>query len=662
MSSIPSASGPSPSRPPLVDKAALLKEPAIRTAEAISRFAKPKIGPSGLGDYQASALSLVCDQASQITQIDQSLVGITQNDIVPVGLGSANAVTKSVTRLVDLGVALGNLPQDLQVRTTPDQIVTWDQRVAQGFTLNQLAQSVSYYAVQVCSLLSNIRSVVSQIAPSTKDALDVLKPVGNCVSYFLIAFSSFRIFSSSRAIHNARIYRNELRNVALVSDKLAKLKELMTVSDDEVKADLSAKSKDPKKFLKDYFDAKAKPHVEKLLSSAGKIPSYDLTEFAEKLTEPVYKAYLCEHFHVSQEIAQNLSAEEFLALVFYKQELGIEKQNHFINSIADSPKHGEQLRKMITTAIKTKNLAQSRLSTGTACDDSLVRLINTIDASATRKIMKESFVVVSCVAMIVACGLSIAAGPAAPAAMLGAIAAFWILSNAIEYGLSLRDFAVVAKQNEDILESQDLKGWLKNNWKVVLSIAAQVLLVALTIAFLASPLGAGISAFVIAAIVITVAVSLLFNIAVINKDLRKALVKHADWVDRVINQKFAYIFGETIEVDQEYHAQLEDLIDRRRHVKFCDKVLKMSLQDQNNIVKPDLTKLVHNKRKVSDAEKDAFLKTPDGQKELRRLIHIKLDEMIGDETLYKQIKQTYDSVKLRNRMASMPAITLRASP
>jgi hypothetical protein len=674
MASVSGSSGPTPPSKRIEPQEFMASE-GLAISKSVKNLAKTRLGVPKSADYQSSALSLVCDQSSQLTQLTQSLSGYSPIDFTPVGLGSYNAVAKSITKLYDLTQETASLPKNLKGKDASGTF----------FVLNKFFMSASYYAFQICSLLGVVKSAILHINPSAlaESTKQALKPVGNAAYGLLIAFSAFRGIASAKAIYKASSYRSQLRNAVLVSDKLETLSKLMTVTDDEVLKKISKQKLSTENFLKGYYVEKTSTSAKKILDAMGYTGAIDIAAFSKSITEPQYRTLICEKFKIDPETAKGLSAEAFLGLVLYKNEIGIQKQSDFINSIADTPKEAEKLRGMITTALKTSNLGQARLGLSPV-DTSINRLMESIDATATRKIMKESFVVVSCVAMIIACGLSIAAGPAAPAAMLGAIAAFWMISNAIEYGLSLRDFGVVAKENDKELDiaynttkAKNLFEWLsiskenlgisvQKNWKVWASVASQVLLVALTIAALASPLGLALSGVAITAIVITVAVSIFFNIAVLNQTLRKAMIKHADFCDRYVNQKFAALFGEKIAIEDKDEKKLEALLEERQKVRFIAKIQNMSLEQQAQVLSRSGIKLRDYKfiRKsgigsvpVSEAERRGFINTAEGRAQLRKFIGAQLEISVKDKTVYENLRANYDRLKYETRLSSLPGIT-----
>lgn len=623
MTSVPSAgsTGPAPKKYEVADAK------MVKVYKSMSGIYRRSMTPSVHHNFSGPAIGLISDHNSQFSQLSQVLTGYASpSTSPPPGLLSYNSLSKSAIQLVEWG------NESLRfVKSKFGYHLTWEDRLS-------YFQKSSYLAYNLCSGMNLVKNVVG-FFNNQQFSSAVSKAFGHVA---IAAGSTLAIFSGLRAIkaigefYKVYQYKSLLGRCVLMSEKMEALRSMIYVSEKELFANpLDVASK--KAFFKQYYDKKIVEAETEAMTLLGKKERPDIKGLIAGLGSVEAKEVYKTQLGLSEQMMEGLSAEELCGLILMKEEKTIKKREKLASLIGSNTTQGKHLIEAIQTMSKVQAIANPDYKASEA-NEEIEALFSKVQQMTNRKLLKEGAIIASCILTIAASITTLVCPAAFPL-----IIVMWVISNAIEFGVSLKDFSDAAKDKEleptrVYPEALDWKqwfantgAWTKDNWREIISVGVNIIAIGLVVASLCiNPITAPLVGVAIASI-LALALYSYFNACLVHKGARDRLVIIADGIDRVVNKNIAGFLG--IDIDpQEKIKSLSINKDWLSH-----KLMSLDIEDKYAF----FVKL-KSKGKIGDFE-DFRNKSPKERRAILSSLHLKLETIIKQEPsfiadLYKEFK------------------------
>lgn len=605
-----------------------------KTVDKVTKLFQDRLKAPSSTNIHPIALGLVSDQNSmtyEICQVASGFIGRHSEPNMPLALNNFNSVPKAFTTTYQF------VKDSIEWKKKPLKL--------KALRNLQLAQSGSYALFN----LFRASGLLYNVAKTFKPALEskAFQSVAtNAWASCLLIFSVFRAAISSLALVKAYKIKSLVGRTSDLGAQLRKLKQEITVTGADLEKDVKKSKKTNEDFFKSYYDKKIAEESTSIALNLGLSVPLDLSGFENAFSKKEFKDYLMSKLELDSTLASGLTPQAFLGLVIYRLDKGKQKEEAFIKSICDSKKEGVEIVKMLKSTLKMQSI-HAQLARPDQLDLATKELFSKIQSCANRKIIKEWVVIASCVLTVVAIATGVLCPPAA--GLLGFAAALWIMSNFMEYGLTLREFKVASEAHAEPLK--------KEGWKLALSIATNVLVIAIGITAAVLAVGNPAGALMVTAAVVAIVLYTAFNAAVYNEKARSLLVKHAEWIDRVINQRFAEKIGMPITYDT---AIFDDALKNHKKALRRQKLLNLSFERKKELARKlavDFSRYRFSKNikgqavAVKAAELEPFFRTPEGQRQLEKMIDAKLLELYDQDN--RALLSNYQSLKKQMLKESM---------
>lgn len=621
---------------PLAGKITAAKE--VRISKAVTSVYKKAIAPTRQHNFAGPAIGLISDHNSQFSQLSQALTGYASPAASPPpGLLSYNSLSKSAIQLVEWG------SDSLKfIKSNFGYHMSWADRMA-------YMQKSSYLAYNICSGMNLVKNVVG-FFNNQQFTSGVSKAFGNIATAagsLLAIFSGLRAIKAVGEFYKAYQYKSLLGRCVLVSDKMQALKSLVYVSDEELMADLTDPTQ-KKAYFKAYFDENIDKIKEKAKADFGLATLPDIgglvTKMGSKEAREVYKTEL----GISEETMKDLSPQELWGLLMMKQEKTDLKRNKLISTIAGNSVDGERLVSAIKLASKVQSVCNPNY-TETENNAKIEEIFSKVNAMTNRRLLKEGAIIVSCILTIIASITTLACPAAFPL-----IIVMWVVSNAIEFGVSMKEFSDAAVEKEKTPERVYPKAatwkewagqcvtWNKENWRTSVSIAVNIIAIGLVVASLCvNPVTAPLVAVAIASC-LALALYSYFNACLLHKGSRDTLVKVADGIDRYINKNITGFFGIDIDIEVKLKKQ------KVEQSFFIHKLTSLSNEDKYVFLKKLETK------RLIDPVPDFLTLKPSDRKKVLSGLNLKIEALVKKDPVLMQA--LYQDLKSEERQFHMQNI------
>lgn len=522
----------------------------VKVYKAISSVYKKTVTPVQGHNFAGPAIGMIADHNSQFSQAVQLLTGYggPSSSTPPPGLLTYNCLSKSAISLVEWG------SESLKfVKSKFGYHMSWEDRLA-------YFQKSSYLAYTICSSMNLVKNVVSFFNQNTlseqvsKTFTDIAQVSGS----LLTIFSGIRAVFAIGEIFKAYQYKSLLGRAVLMSDKIKALKSLIYVSSTELFEALPEDLQERKKALKSYYDKKI-PEVEKeaLAIVGSPVTHVDIGGLIQGLASPSIQDLYERELGISKQLMEGLSSEELCGLILMKAEKTAKKREKLLDTIAGNPSSGKNLIEAIKTTTKVQALANPNFK-HSENNQKIEEVFLQVQQMTNRKLLKESAVIVSCALTMIASILAITCPMAFPV-----IIAMWIVSNGIEFGVSLKEFSEAAKEKEHHLQKtypqaatwkqwfSQIGSWSQDNWRTGVALAVNLIAIGLVVASLCiTPITLPLIGVVIASL-LAIGLYTYLNACLIHKKTCDNVVKMADRIDRFINKPIAGFFGINIDTEQQ---------------------------------------------------------------------------------------------------------------
>lgn len=578
-------------------------------------------------NFAGPAIGLISDHNSQYSQFAQALTGYANSSNPPPGLLSYNSLSKSAIQLIEWGDQNLKYAKSFYKALIDDKLTVGDKfKIFIGYNLtwsDRLAylQKTSYLAYNVCAGSNLVKNVISYFNNQaiSQAVSDAFKKVGIGAGSALAIFSGLRAIKAIGEYYKAKQYKSLLGRCTLPSEKMAALKSLIFVSDEEILGD-NKDLAEKKAYLSACFKKLMPEQEQEAMKLLGTSKKLDLSGLIEKLADPSVKAAYVSQLGISEQTLEGLSPEEITGFILMKEQLTLKKKEKLMSTLTNRASEGERLVNAITTLAKTQSVSNVIFNNPTH-NQEIEKLFSQVQQMTNRKLLKEGAIIVSCILTIIASITTIVCPAAFPL-----IIVMWVLSNAIEFGLSMQEFADAAKEKElhpdpvypkatNMKQWWDQsRSWSKDNWRTIISVAVNVVAVALVIASLCTnPITGPVVAVAIASL-LAVALYSYFNACLLHKASRDRLVKTADYIDRYINKNIARFFGIDIETEQELKKSASEIVSKSTPQLLEKDILTLNLRD-----KFEFYTQLHTKGKLVAFPDFRILKPTDREIVLRNL-------------------------------------------
>lgn len=524
----------------------------VKVYKAISSIYKKTVMPSAPHNFAGPAIGMISDHNSQFSQAVQLLTGYANpSSSPPPGLLTYNCLSKSAINLVEWG---SDSLKFIKAKFGYD--MSWEDRLA-------YFQKSSYLAYTICSSMNLVKNVVGFFnqQPLAAEVSRTFTNIAHASGALLTIFSGIKAIFGIGEIYQAYQYKSLLGRAVLMSDKIEALKSLIYVTSKELEDALPQDLDEKKQALKRYYDQKI-PEAEleafNILGASGL--QIDIAGLIEGLALPSIKTLYEKELGIPQTLMDGLSSQELCGLILMKAEKTAKKREKLTETIAGNASSGKNLIEAIKTVGKVQALANPNFKQNEN-NKNIEEIFSQVQQMTNRKLLKESALIVSCALTMIASILTLVCPMAFPV-----IIVMWVVSNGIEFGVSLKEFSDAAKEKQHIPETVYSKAetwkqwfsqtasWTKDNWKTGISLAVNLMAIGIVVASLCiTPITVPLIGVVIASL-LAIGLYTYFNACLIHKQTCDNLVKMADYIDRFVNRPIAGFFGIQIDAEKQIKA------------------------------------------------------------------------------------------------------------
>ena len=413
----------------------------------------------------------------------------------------------------------------------------------------KLVESGAILAAEMCQTLKSVDNLGTTFnAKLSMPNVDVVSTVGTSLQGVTNTIRGvFSIVNFSKVYS----FRKEIGLNGRVTDQgkqIEALKKRLTLDDKKVFSSQNLTGITDQKFVakfNDYFTKSLTANTPEIVALQDEL-NFPLEntqekrlEFANMLNDEAYITFFKETFKIEDQTISALrnDPQAVIGFVLCKRDLVAKTQQDLIHMIAKESEDSSKITKMFDQNLRVTNICKRTIGEPEPTPEATKKLLDTLKFTANRQLLKQAMIGVSCALMIAGSIATLFFPPAA-----GAVLAFWIISNVIQFGISLRGYSVASKENEEALKGKKINPAYK--FETILNMAINVAVIGLVIALACTPPGAAIGSLVLITSAVTAGSILIFNACMFNQTLRKKVIDGADFIDRTANRFFAKnIFG-----------------------------------------------------------------------------------------------------------------------